>query len=350
MDTSWMISWYHPPQPTTFREFFEAECMDLGPPWSSENTSMTRYFDVVRTAGVFTRKGGIFFLQEKCMHLKVWKIWGIWLWVKFAKHVLHGPFRLLSFAHGSIFTLALVEKNHTSSSRQSKKKLRRFDVMFGFWKVQKVFDVLVVPASFGKTPFIQTAGSPVNLPAFKWSWWEKRLRVAPVFPPRETSLPGDAHCYTLAHYTSLLLRKKNPEKPSQPWLRHASAPLATRVGNARPRWRVCDLDFLDLERKWKISVMVVVCRLPSEVCQYRTDLQKVIEHINVSQPSMRHQWGYMLFPSESLSSAPLSLERTSTSSTTICAMYAILFVSISTTWNPIEHRLGLLAKKIPNIR
>ena len=33
--------------------------------------------------------------------------------------------------------------------------------------------------------------------------------------------------------------------------------------------------------------MVVVCRLPSEVCQYLTDLQKVIEHINVSQPSMR---------------------------------------------------------------
>ena len=33
--------------------------------------------------------------------------------------------------------------------------------------------------------------------------------------------------------------------------------------------------------------MVVVCQLPIEVCQYLTDLQKVIEHINVSQPSMR---------------------------------------------------------------
>ena len=40
-----------------------------------------------------------------------------------------------------------------------------------------------------------------------------------------------------------------------------------------------------MDRKSKISMMVLVCNLPSDVFQYFTDLQKVIEYINVLQPS-----------------------------------------------------------------
>ena len=46
-----------------------------------------------------------------------------------------------------------------------------------------------------------------------------------------------------------------------------------------------DRDCLDLDKKSKISVMVLVCRLPSDVFQYFTDLERVIEYINVVQPS-----------------------------------------------------------------
>ena len=52
------------------------------------------------------------------MHLKVWKIWGIWLWVRFAKGVLHGkPLSLspLMATHSLLASLSC--SNHTLSWR-----------------------------------------------------------------------------------------------------------------------------------------------------------------------------------------------------------------------------------------
>ena len=115
------------------------------------------------------------------------------------------------------FKLKAIEKETPSVRRWRCLDFGKFRKCLTFWLYQ---------SSFGKTPFIQTAGFSSEFATIQVKLcWKERLRVAPVFPPRETSLP-DAHCYTLAHYTSLLLRKKNPEKPWPPWLRHASAPLA----------------------------------------------------------------------------------------------------------------------------
>ena len=80
--------------------------------------------------------------------------------------------------------------------------------MFGFWKVQKVFDVLVVPASFGKTPFIQTAGSPVNLPPFKL---EREIEGGSCVSSQGNIFAG---C-TLLHFGSLQFfaaEEKEPQK------------------------------------------------------------------------------------------------------------------------------------------
>ena len=61
---------------------------------------------------------GCFFSTRKWMHLKVWKIWGIWLWVRFAKGVLHGkPLSLspLMATHSLLASLSC--SNHTLSWR-----------------------------------------------------------------------------------------------------------------------------------------------------------------------------------------------------------------------------------------
>ena len=74
------------------------------------------------------------------------------------------------------------------------------------------------------------------------------------------------------HLCSLLLGHKK----SHGNVRHASAPITP--------WFLHDPvegSVILIDRKWRISVMVLVCRLPSHLCQYFPDLQKVIEYINV---------------------------------------------------------------------
>ena len=70
-------------------------------------------------------------------------------------------------------------------------------------------------------------------------------------------------------------------RQKKPWKCKACLGTESNLVFGRPRWRFCDRDFLDLDGKSKISVMVLVCRLPSDVCQCFPDLQKVIEYINV---------------------------------------------------------------------
>ena len=61
---------------------------------------------------------GCFFSTRKWMHLKVWKKWGIWLWVRLAKGVLHGKPLSLSprmATHSHLSSLSC--SNHTLSWR-----------------------------------------------------------------------------------------------------------------------------------------------------------------------------------------------------------------------------------------
>ena len=229
--------------------------------------------------------------------------------------------------------------------------------MFGFWNVQKVFDVLVVPKfvwedALSSDSWIscEFAGIQVKL------CWKERLRVAPVFPPRETSLPGDAHCYTLAHYTSLLLRKKNPEKPWQPWLRHAPK------HRSHPGWKCTTSPWKGLW-SWfsrfgkKMEDFSDGFGLPASKWSLPVSYR-------FAKSDRTHQCLAAIDEATSLflSSAPLSPERTSTTMCEDCwdiiffksfsssksteCMYPILFAAMSPTWNPTEQKLGLLAKKM----
>lgn len=97
------------------------------PPPSSKNTPVSKptfkrvtkkpLFDVDVVPAESTGKG-VFFSTRKWMHFKVWKIWGIWLWVRFAKGVLHGkPLSLspLMATHSHLASLSCSQ--HTLSWR-----------------------------------------------------------------------------------------------------------------------------------------------------------------------------------------------------------------------------------------
>lgn len=290
------------------------------------------------------------------MHLKVWKIWGIWLWVKFAKHVLHGPFRLLSFAHGSIFTLALVEKNHTSSSRQSKKKLRRFDVedVWILESSESVWRFACARVRLGRCPFLQTAGFSCEFAGIqvKLCWkrdWEKLLCF----------LPGKHLClgmHTVALWLTTILCCWGKRTPKS----HGSHGLGMLRHRSHPGWK-CTTSPLKGLWSWfsrfekKMEDFSDGCGLPASKWSLPVSYR-------FAKSDRTHQCLAAIDEATSLflSSAPLSPERTSTTMCEDCwdiiffksfsssksteCMYPILFAAMSPTWNPTEQKLGLLAK------
>ena len=278
---------------------------------------------------------------------------------QFAKDVLHGPFRLLSSAKGAPFSPLLSWRYPYFKLKVSKKKLRdRFDVedVWILESSESLWRFACARVCLGRCPFLQTAGFSSEFATIQVKLcWKERLRVAPVFPPRETSLPGDAHCYTLAHYTSLLLRKKNPEKPFQPWLRHANR------HRSLPGLDFCTTTPLKGLWSWfsrfgkKMEDFSDGCGLPASKWSLPVSYR-------FAKSDRTHQCLAAIDEATSLffSSAPLSPERTSTTMCEDCwdiiffksfssskgteCMYPALFAAMSPTWNPTEQELGLLAK------
>ena len=83
---------------------------------------------------------------------------------------------------------------------------------------------------------------------------------------------------TSACYLDAVLKKKQVNlsifvlccwgAKEKPWKCKACFSTESTLFFARPRWRLCDFDFLDLDTKWKISVLVLACNLPSDVFRF----------------------------------------------------------------------------------
>ena len=178
VSTSWMISWYHRTSThNDLREFFEAECMDLGPPENLRKHFEDSLLWCCPNSRCFHPKGWHFFFTRKmhasqsledmrnltlgkiCQTCAAWSISPLILcpW-------LH--FHPCSRGEKPYFKLKAIEKETPS--------VRRWRCL-DFGKFRKCLTFWLCKSSFGKTAFIQTAGSPVNLPPFKWSCVGKEI-------------------------------------------------------------------------------------------------------------------------------------------------------------------------------
>ena len=131
-------------------------------------------------------------------------------------------------------------------------------------------------SSFWSMHCIQTAESPIFGHSSEGIGWTRDWGWLLCFLSGKHVCMG-MHTVITLWFTTILCCWGAKEKP---WKCKACFGTNSTLVFARPHWRFCDRDFLDLDGNSKISVMVLAWRLPC-------DLQKLIQHINVSQPSMR---------------------------------------------------------------